>query len=339
MDKKKIRAGITIGDFNGIGMEVIIKTYLDNRMLDFCTPVVYGSSKISSFYRKKLHIKDFTFNTITDANQMSHKKANLINLWDEEIFIEPGIPSKQAGQYAVRSLQKATEDLAHNKIDVLVTAPLNKKYAQSDNFKYPGQTEYLAAYAHEDHPMMMMISDVIKLGLLTTHLPVKDVSSNLTREILNLYLKNFEQTLKRDFTIIKPKIAVLGLNPHAGDNGLLGKEELEIIIPVIKELNKTGMVIMGPYSADGFFGSGIWKNFDSVLAMYHDQGLAPFKALSFENGVNFTAGLPIVRTSPDHGTAYDIAGKNLASEISMRNAIITACRIYKARIEYKELIA
>ena len=336
---EKLRVGISIGDINGIGMEVIIKTFLDNRMMEICTPIVYGSSKIASFHRKALDIQDFSFNIINKAEDFNPKRANLINLWDEEIKIELGESTSTGGEYAFKSLKTAVEDLAGGKTDVLITAPINKKNIQSADFNFAGHTEFLADYANEENPLMILCDEGLRVGLVTGHLPLKDVSGALSKELILAKLEVFNKTLKQDFGIEKPKIAVLGLNPHSGDGGLLGTEEQEIISPAIRQAFDAGILAMGPYPADGLFGSSTYQKFDGILAMYHDQGLAPFKAMAFHNGVNFTAGLPIVRTSPDHGVGYDIAGKNLASEQSFRQAVYLACDIYKTRRRNKQLTA
>ena len=336
---EKLRVGISIGDINGIGMEVIIKTFIDNRMMDICTPLVYGSSKVASLHLKTLDIQDFSFNVIKKAEDFSPERANLINLWDEDIDMELGESTAKGGEYAFKSLKTAVEDLASGKTDVLITAPINKKNIQSDDFKFAGHTEFLADYANEENPLMILCDGGLRVGLVTGHLPLKDVSGALTKKGIIAKLEVFDKTLRQDFGIEKPKIAVLGLNPHSGDNGLLGSEEQEIISPAIKSAFDKGILAMGPYPADGLFGSSIYQKFDGILAMYHDQGLAPFKAMAFHNGVNYTAGLPIVRTSPDHGVGYDIAGQNKASEQSFRQAVYLACDIYKTRRMNKQLLA
>ncbi len=335
----KLRVGISIGDINGIGLEVIIKTFLDNRMMEICTPIVYGSSKVTSFHLKALDIQDFSFNVIKKAQDLNPKRANLINLWDEDIDLKLGKSTVTGGEYAFKSLKVAAEDLASGKTDVLITAPINKKNIQSDDFKFAGHTEFLADYANEENPLMILCDGGLRVGLVTGHLPLKDVSEAISKEGIIAKLEVFDKTLRQDFGIEKPKIAVLGLNPHSGDNGLLGTEEQEIISPAIKHAFNMGILAMGPYPADGLFGSSAYQKFDGILAMYHDQGLAPFKAMAFHNGVNYTAGLPIVRTSPDHGVGYDIAGQNKASEQSFRQAVYLACDIYKTRRMNKQLLA
>lgn len=337
LNTDKIRAGITIGDINGIGLEVIIKTLMDNRILQLCTPIVYGSSKVASFHRKALGVSDFSFFPIREADQANPKNANLVNCWEEEVAIELGKPSSIAGKYALKSLEAAINDIKRNKTDVLVTAPIDKQTIQSDKFNFPGHTEYLAEQFQVKENLMLLVSDSLRVGVVTGHVPVNKISSLLSTELIIKKIRILNKSLIEDFGIRKPKIAVLGLNPHAGDKGLIGDEEAKIIIPAINKAKEDNLLVFGPYPADGFFGSGNFKNFDGVLGMYHDQGLVPFKALSFGSGVNFTAGLPIVRTSPDHGTGYDIAGKNIASEDSFRQALYLACDIFKNRMEYKEL--
>ncbi len=340
--KKKgdlVRVGITIGDLNGIGMEVIIKALFDNRILTTCTPIVYGNAKAASFVRKQLRINDFSFNIINDVSKANPKKANLINVWDEEVVIEQGQPSKVTGQYAFQSIEAASKDLAEGKIDVIVTAPINKKTTQSEKFSFPGHTEYFTKLSNVSESLMLLVSNNIRVGTVTSHIPVNEISKTLTKELIVKKIELLDQSLRKDFLIPKPKIAVLGLNPHAGDSGLLGSEEIDVIKPAIKEAFDKNIMAFGPYAADGFFASENIRNFDGILAMYHDQGLAPFKAISFDDGVNYTAGLPIVRTSPDHGTAYEIAGKGVASENSLRNAIYLACDVFHNRREFKEMNA
>ena len=335
-DLDKLRIGISIGDINGIGIELIIKTFSDARMLQVCTPVIYGASKVISFHRKALNIQEFNFNTVKSSTEAHDKKLNLINCWDEEVKIEIGQPTETSGKYAFKSLQAAAADLKDSKIDALVTAPINKQVMQQEGFHFPGHTEYLASLFGIKDQVMLLVSDTMRVAFVTGHVPVKQVSSLISREKILSRLKVINESLKRDFGIRKPRIAVLGLNPHAGDNGLLGGEEKEIITPAVNEANDNKILAFGPYPADGFFGSSAWSKFDAVLAMYHDQGLVPFKTISFSNGVNYTAGLPCVRTSPDHGTAYDIAGKGIASEDSFRQAIYVACDIVARRRSYDE---
>ncbi len=334
-----VKVGISMGDFNGIGMEVIIKTFMDNRMMQLCTPIVYGASRIASFHRKALGIADFSFNIIRDADAANPKMANLINCWDEEIKMELGTSTNLAGEKAIASLELAIADLKSGKIDVLVTAPINKNNVQSANFKFPGHTEYLAEKFDVKDYLMLLVSDDLRIGTVTGHIPLNQVASALSTEKIYTKIKLLNNSLIQDFGIRKPKIAVLGLNPHAGDNGLLGEEETKLIIPAIEKLKSEGIMAIGPYAADGFFGSQVYHQFDGVMAMYHDQGLIPFKAMSFESGVNFTAGLPIIRTSPDHGTGYDIAGKNKASESSFRQAVYLACDLFHQRKQQAGLVA
>jgi len=326
----KIKLGISVGDINGIGMEVIIKTFKDSRMLDICTPIVYGSSKVSTFHRKALHINDFSFNIIKSAKEANAKKTNIIDCWKEAIEITLGQSTEAGGKYALASLEAATADLKNGSIDALVTAPINKDNIQSTEFNFPGHTEYLTD-KFEGDSLMLMVNDNLKIGVATNHIPLNKVANTLTSDIIFGKLKILNKSLIQDFCITNPKIAVLGLNPHAGDNGLLGKEEENVIIPAIDNAKSIGINTFGPYPADGFFGSGNYQKFDAVLAMYHDQGLIPFKSLSFGEGTNFTAGLNIIRTSPDHGVAYEISGQNKAEESSFRQAVYKACDIYKNR--------
>ncbi len=336
---EKIIVGISQGDINGIGLEVIIKTFLDPQMLELCTPVVFGSNKTASFHRKALNIEDFSFNQVRDLNELNHKRANIINVYEEDALVELGKQTDIGGKYALKSLEAAAYALAQKKVDVLVTAPINKENIQSPDFKFPGHTEYLTEKFGNNNSLMFLVSDTLRVAVVTGHIPVTRVAQELTTEKILEKIRILNKSLISDFAIRKPKIAVLGLNPHAGDNGVIGDEEQRIIIPAIKKATEEDMLVYGPYPADGFFGNGTYKHFDAVLAMYHDQGLIPFKTISFNSGVNFTAGLPIVRTSPDHGTAYDIAGKNVASEESFRKAIYSAIDIYKTRNQYEELTA
>jgi 4-hydroxythreonine-4-phosphate dehydrogenase len=339
MSEKKLKIGISIGDVNGIGLEVIIKTLADNRMTEFCTPIVYGNTKIASYYRKNLGLNEFSFNVIADADQANEKKPNMINCWEEDVRITPGEANETGGKYAFLSLEAAVNDLLEGKIDALVTAPINKNSIQNEEFRFPGHTEYLQSKASEQNSLMFMMSDELRIGVATGHIPLKDVSRSLTQELIVSKLKLMNETLKNDFWIEKPKIAVLGLNPHAGDEGLIGKEEKEIIEPAIEKAHEENVFAFGPYPADGFFAGRTYMKFDGILAMYHDQGLIPFKHIAFHNGINFTAGLPFVRTSPDHGTAFDIAGKNMASPESFREAVFAAINIVKQRREQAELLA
>lgn len=333
----KIKIGISIGDINGIGLEVIIKTFADTRMLNYCTPIVYGNTKIASYYRKTIGLNDFSFNVIQNAASANPKRANIINCWNEDVKITPGEANESGGKYAFLSLEKATDDLLSGEIEALITAPINKKTIQSDVFDFPGHTEYIQSKTNGEDVLMFMISEDLKIGVVTGHIPISEVPKNITKESILSKLKLMNESLKTDFWIEKPKIAVLGLNPHAGDNGLIGVEEKEIIEPAIELAHENGVFAFGPYPADGFFSGEAYHQFDAVLAMYHDQGLIPFKHIAFHNGVNFTAGLSVVRTSPDHGTAFDIAGKNLASEQSFREAVFSAINIVKRRKEQLEL--
>ncbi len=334
---EKLKIGISIGDVNGIGLEVIIKTLADSRIYDYCTPIVYGHTKVASFYRRTVNIQDLNFNIITHPSQANHKKANIIHCWEEDVRLEPGVANETGGKYAFLSLERATNDLIAGEIDALVTAPINKDNIQSENFNFPGHTEYLQQRDNAPEVLMFLVSDTLRVGVVTGHIPVAKVAESISVDKIVSKLKLMNTSLKKDFWIRKPKIAVLGLNPHAGDNGLIGNEEKEVIIPALEEARANDILALGPYPADGFFANGAYLQFDAVLAMYHDQGLIPFKQISFESGVNFTAGLSFVRTSPDHGTAYDIAGKNKASEVSFREALFSAIHIVKHRRESAEL--
>ena len=335
----EIKVGISIGDTNGIGLEVIMKTFSDSRMMQVCTPVVYASAKTVSFQRKALNLPDFNYQTVRSINDIIPRKINLLNVWDEEIKNDFGVQNEIGGKYALLSLKNTVADLLDHKVDVMVTAPINKKNMQQDGFDFPGHTEYLAVEGRTENYIMMLVSDAMRVAFVTGHIPIKNVSGQLTKEKIVAKIKLINDTLKRDFGVRKPKIAVLGLNPHAGDSGLLGTEENDIILPAVKDAQYLNILAAGPYSADGFFGSGQYKKFDCILCMYHDQGLIPFKAISFNSGVNYTAGLPFIRTSPDHGTGYDIAGKGIASEESFREAIYMAIDIYNKRAEYDNITA
>ncbi|MFC2138707.1 4-hydroxythreonine-4-phosphate dehydrogenase PdxA [Bacteroidota bacterium] len=337
MDSNRIKVGISQGDINGIGYEIIIKALMDNRILDICTPVVYGSPKVAAYHRKALNISNFSFNNIKSPEEANAKRANIINCLSDEIRVELGKSTSIAGEASFICLEKAIADLKNNKLDVLITAPINKDNIQSDNFKFPGHTEYLQDQFESEEVLMFLVSSLMRIGVVAGHVPVNKIPDLITEENIIQKLNIMNNSLLVDFGIRKPRIAVLGLNPHAGDNGVIGDEEKEIIIPAIKKAREENIMAMGPYSADGFFASGLFKKFDAILAMYHDQGLAPFKALVRDDGVNFTAGLPIVRTSPAHGTAFEIAGKNEANADSFRNAIYMACDIYKNRKEYSDL--
>ncbi len=336
---KQVRVGISIGDMNGIAPEVIIKSLMDSRILQSCLPIIYGSSKVLSFYKKNLNLNDFNYQTIKNADEAKGKKVFVINVDDKEPQINPGEVSEEAGKLAFDSLEKATQDLASGKVDILVTAPISKEAISKAGFKFPGHTEYLADMSGLDEALMIMVSRELRVGLVTTHIPLKEVSSAINQDLILSKIKAFNECLRKDFGIRKPKIAVLGINPHAGEGGKMGDEENEIISPAIRKAGNEDILAFGPYPADGFFGSNSRSDFDGVLAMYHDQGLTAFKALAFDEGVNFTAGLPIVRTSPDHGTAFDIAGKGIASGDSMRQAIYTAIDVYLNNQLEKEITA
>lgn len=334
---EKLKIGISIGDVNGIGLEIIIKTLADTRIFDYCTPIVYGHTKVASFHRRSVQVHDLNFNVIDSPLNAHHKKANIINCWEEDVKIDLGVSNEIGGKYALISLQRATDDLLAGHLDALVTAPINKDNIQSEEFKFPGHTEYLQERDGAGDVLMFLVSETLKVGVVTGHIPVSQIAPSLSAEKILTKLKLMNASLKKDFWIRKPKIAVLGLNPHAGDNGLIGNEEKDIIIPAIEEARANDILAFGPYPADGFFANGAYMKFDAVLAMYHDQGLIPFKQISFESGVNYTAGLSFVRTSPDHGTAYDIAGKNKASEVSFREALFEAIHIVKHRRETSQL--
>jgi len=330
------KIGITHGDINGIGYEVIIKALADTKMMEVCTPIVYGLAKVATFHRKAINLGDFSFQFIKDADQAVNKKPNLINLQDTEVKIELGNSTTIAGNLAELSLRAATKDLKNNKINAIVTAPINKENIQSEKFKFSGHTEYFSNEFSSSNSLMMMVDDLLKVAFVSNHTPVKNVVAEITTQKIVDKLTILHQSLVQDFLCTNPTIAVLALNPHAGDNGLLGKEEQEIIIPAIQQATDKKMNVFGPFPADGFFASGKYKKFSAVLAMYHDQGMIPFKLLAGETGVNYTAGLPIVRTSPAHGTAYDIAGKNVAIAQSMRNAIYLAVDILRNRNNSKK---
>jgi 4-hydroxythreonine-4-phosphate dehydrogenase len=308
-------------------------------MHQVCTPVIYGQAKVLSFYRKAFNNNEFNFTTIHNISEINDKRTNLINCWEEEAKIEPGVAGPAGGKYAFSALQAAVKDLAEGNIDVLVTGPIDKKSMQQEGFRFPGHTEYLAQQFNAKGHLMMLVSDTLRIATVTGHIPVKQVAQELSKEKILSCIKVMNNSLKRDFGIRKPRIAVLGLNPHSGDNGLIGNEESEIIAPSIKTAFDEGIMAYGPYPADGFFGSPAFTKFDGILAMYHDQGLVPFKSIAFETGVNYTAGLSVVRTSPDHGTAYDIAGKNVAAEDSIRAAIYLAIDIHQKRKEFDEITA
>ncbi|MBW8242475.1 4-hydroxythreonine-4-phosphate dehydrogenase PdxA [Muricauda oceani] len=334
-ENQKIRLGISIGDINGIGCEVALKTFEDARMLDFCTPVLFASNKIVSQQIKDFGL-DIKFNGVRDAEQALEGKVNIVNVGKDAPNVEYGQATKEAGEFAIRSLRFAVNALKENKIDVLVTAPINKNNIQSEDFKFPGHTDFLAQEL-KGESLMFMVTDELRVGLLTDHIAVKDVAKAITPKLIRNKVATMEESLKMDFGIRKPKIALLGINPHSGDNGTIGEEDDKILKPTIQELFNKGTLVYGPYSADSFFGSDNHKNFDAILAAYHDQGLIPFKTLSFGKGVNYTAGLDKVRTSPDHGTAYEIAGKGKADESSFKEAVFTAIQVFKNRTEYLKL--
>ena len=335
VNKNKPVIGITIGDLNGIGAEIIIKALADNRLLKMVTPIVYGSTKVLSYYRKIMGLDPFNHHPVNNSFDVHTKKINVKNCWQETVDLKPGQVTAEGGKYAYIALQSATNDLKEGKIQALVTAPINKKNIQSKDFNFVGHTEYLTNKfnAENQESLMLLVSDALRIGVVTSHIPLGEVKQQLTKEKITGKITLLNKSLKKDFGIMKPKIAVMGLNPHAGEEGLLGNEEDEIIAPAINECRKKGNLVFGPFPADGFFGKMEHKKYDAVLAMYHDQGLIPFKTLAFDEGVNFTAGLPVVRTSPDHGTAYGIAGKNKASEISMLHALFLALDITKKRLE------
>lgn len=333
---KKIRVAITQGDTNGVGCEVILKTFADPAMFEICTPIVYGSPKVIAYHKKALNI-DTNYSIINRVEEARDGRLNVLTCFDEEVKIELGQPSEEAGKAAFKALDRAMADYQAGLYDVLVTAPINKATIQSPNFHFPGHTEYIESKAgNGDKALMILMNENLRVALVTTHLPIKDISKAITKEAIIEKAIIFQKSLKRDFRISSPRIAVLSLNPHAGDNGLLGTEEKEVIVPAIEELEKQGVQAFGPYAADGFFGSNTYDYFDGVLAMYHDQGLAPFKTIALDSGVNYTAGLPIIRTSPDHGTAYDIAGQGKADENSFRQAIYTAIDVFRNRQNYDE---
>jgi len=332
---EKIKVGISIGDFNGIGIEVILKTFEDIRMLDFCTPIIFGASKVISYHKKALQI-NLNIHGVDNIKKIVHNKLNLFNVWKEQVDIELGKGTTESGNYAFESLKAATEALKNNEIDILVTAPINKSNIQSEKFKFKGHTEYLENVLEGESLMILMTQD-LRIGLITGHIPISEVASTVTADLIKKKVEIMYKSLQQDFNIRKPKIAVLGLNPHCGDNGVIGKEDDEIVKPTLVEFQEKGKLVYGPYAADSFFGSNAHVKFDGVLAMYHDQGLAPFKTLAFGNGVNFTAGLNRIRTSPDHGTAYDIAGSGKANFNSFKQALFDAISIFKNRKEINTL--
>ena len=336
MENRKLRVAITHGDTNGVGYEVIFKTFAEPAMLELCTPIIYGSPKVAAYHRNALGIQG-NFTIINSAEEAHEGKLNLLTTFDQEVKVEMGQPSKEAGKAALMALERAMTDYKAGLFDVLVTAPINKNNIQSDDFHFCGHTEYIEdRVGNGNKALMILMNDIMRVALVTTHLPIKDVAQAITEDKIIEKATIFSNSLRRDFRISNPRIAVLALNPHAGDSGVLGSEDQDIIIPAIKKLADNGVLAFGPFAADGFFGSGAYESFDGVLAMYHDQGLAPFKSLDTGNGVNYTAGLPIVRTSPDHGTAYEIAGKGVANENSFRHAIYDAIDIFRNRLIYDE---
>lgn len=338
METNKIIIGITHGDINGIGYEVILKTLSDVRMLETFVPVIYGSPKVAAFHRKNLDIQSLNLNIVNSIEEINLKRINIINCVDDEIKVELGTSSLEAGKAAFQALERATADLKKGLLKAIVTAPINKKNIQSEAFHFPGHTEYLEEKFGTGTPaLMLLVNDVMRVAVVTGHIPVKDLPAEITEKLILEKLLVLNESLKRDFSIVRPRIAVLGLNPHAGDEGVIGDEEQKLIVPAMKQAEKSGIICVGPYPADGFFGSGNFNKFDAVLAMYHDQGLIPFKTVSMENGVNFTAGLSVIRTSPAHGTAYELAGKNVASEDSFRQALYMAYDVYQNRIRNEEM--
>ncbi len=338
MSDRKIRVGITHGDINGIGYEVIIKALNDPRMTELCTPIIYGSAKAAAFYKKTIeNAENFNFNLISSAKDANPKRVNLINCCDDSLKVEPGVMTLEAGTAAAEALRTAARDLKNKEIDVVVTAPICKENIQSDDFHFTGHTEFFAEM-FEGEPLMMMCSDLMKVGLATIHIPVSQVSNSITGENIINKLKQLKQTLIQDFSITSPKIAVLSLNPHVGDGGVIGMEDTETVLPAIQDAVRENVLAFGPFAADGFFAAAAYTKYDAILAMYHDQGLAPFKALSHD-GVNYTSGLSIIRTSPAHGVGFDIAGKDKADESAMRQAIYMALDIFRSRKIYEQISA
>ncbi|NBO58677.1 MAG: 4-hydroxythreonine-4-phosphate dehydrogenase PdxA [Chitinophagia bacterium] len=336
-EQKRPVVGISVGDLNGIGIEIIIKTFSDSRILELCTPVVFASNKVINFYKKSIPELTLNYSNIKEISKANPKQLNIFTVWEEEVEIQPGQMTETGGKYGVKSLQAAVKALKEKNIDALVTAPLNKFTMQSSEFNFTGHTPFLKEAFQADDVLMLMISENMKVALLTEHLAIMDVAKNISKEQIIKKIQLLKNSLIKDFGVERPRIAVLGLNPHAGDEGLVGKEEKEIIRPAILESKKNDCIVMGPYSADAFFARGNHEKFDAVLAMYHDQGLIPFKSLALGEGTNFTAGIPTIRTSPDHGTAFDIAGKNIADESSFRAAIFSAIDIFDTRNNYQEM--
>lgn len=339
MIDNKIVVGITQGDINGIGYEVIIKTLSDTRINEFCVPVVYGSPKVAAYHRKALNMENFSFNQIREISEANSKRSNIVNCMDENVRVELGKNTEQGGQGSISALKAAVADIKAGHLDVLVTAPINKQNVQTADFYFPGHTEFLASEFNVSEVLMFLVSETMKVGVVTGHVSLKQVPELISVDLILSKLRIMNSTLQRDFAIRKPIIGVLGLNPHAGDSGVLGSEEQDVIIPALQKATEEGIVALGPYPADGFFGSENFAKFDAILAMYHDQGLAPFKLINFSSGVNYTAGLPIIRTSPVHGTAYELAASGLASPDSFRQALYLAIDIHKNRQMYTELNA
>jgi len=332
-----IKIGITHGDINGIGYEIIIKTLLDQRIFDICTPILYGSPKVAAYHRKTLDIENINFNNIRSPEDAVQGKASIINCVNDEIRVELGKSTPAAGEASRAAIMKAVDDLKQNRIDAIVTAPISKQNIQSDDFRFTGHTEFLQHYFNAEESLMLLASDFFKVGLVSSHIPIAEIPGFLSLEEISRKIRILNESLMHDFGIRKPRIAVLGLNPHAGEEGMLGNEENEKIVPAINESKKNNIMVFGPFPADGFFGSGDFSHFDGILAMYHDQGLIPFKTIVPDDGVNFTAGLPIVRTSPAHGTAYEIAGLGQARPGSFRKALYMACDIFKNRKVFEEI--
>ena len=332
-----IKVGISQGDINGISYEVIMKTLLDPRIMEMCTPIIYGSPKVAAYHRKALNINNLSLNHVRTPQEAGPSRAHVLNCIDDNVRVELGKSTPAAGEASYMALERATSDLKEGLIDVLVTAPINKDNIQSEKFNFPGHTEFLAREFNSKDYLMLMVSETMKVGLVTTHVPISEIANYITKETILSKLRIIAHSLQQDFAITRPRIAVFGLNPHAGDNGLLGKEEIDIIQPAIEQAKKEGIIALGPYPADGFFGSEDYRKFDAILAMYHDQGLVPFKLSSFERGVNYTAGLPVIRTSPAHGTAYSLAGEDKASPDSFRQALFMAIDIYKNRQIHEEI--
>lgn len=337
--KIRVRVGITHGDINGVGYEVILKAFSDPTMLELCTPIIYGSPKVAAYHRKAMDIQT-TFSIVNSRADIQDGRVNILNCTEDELKVELTKPTEDAGKAALSALEKALQDYREGVFDVLVTAPINKHTIQSDTFHFPGHTEYIEERVGKgEKALMILLKDDFRVALVTGHIPVSEISRTLTKELIMEKMAIFHRSLKQDFGIDSPRIAVLSLNPHAGDEGLIGTEEQTVIIPAMQEMMAKGVLCFGPYPADGFMGSGNYAHFDGILAMYHDQGLAPFKALAMDEGVNFTAGLPIVRTSPAHGTAYDIAGQGIASEDSFRQAIYVALDVFRNRQIEREINA